>query len=477
MSRNLWISSLFLFFICLMMFSAPRVFAQIDFQGNGYLEYSHDTDLDTVYFEDWTDIYLGYKNWRIGARYEFHLPPQPYSLDTAGQGISQRFLEYRKDQLIVTVGNFYSLFGRGLVLRSFENRMLRWDTNIDGVKFDYYHRLLDFQVMGGRPRDRMGRRRDVLQGGILNVKPWQLLQVGSSMVSTYLNQQGRVYWGSFFAGLNFNWGNFYGERAFKDFSGIQPEGKAVHLSGNIFFGPFTLLAEYKNYDQYELTARTIDKSPASEMTYNNPPAVYREHLYTLMNRHQLVQNANDEEGYLLEFTWSFREQAILTLSHSRTENHKGDLLYREYYGQVEWDPSYSLDFVGGMGQQKDREATYLNFVATGKKGFHDYYSAKVIYEHQQVKVEYNDRQFYNQLFTLSLDRSPLLTLSLLAERTTDQLSEKDLWLAGQLDVQFLENFDLTIFGGSRREGKVCIGGVCVFRPPFEGVEIRLINRF
>jgi hypothetical protein len=477
MCRNLVFFCFHGIFVCLIMVLPSLTFAQFIIQGNGYLEYSRDTDLDTVYFEDWTDIDLVYKNWRLGARYEFHLPPQPYSLDTVGQGITQRFLEYRKEQLTMTVGNFYSLFGRGLVLRSFENRMLRWDSNIDGVKFDYYHRLFDFQILGGRPRDRRGRRRDALQGGFLTLKPLRFLHGGGSLVTTDLNEQGRVYWGSFFGGLTFERGSFYAERAFTDFSGIQPEGKAIYMAGDVYFGPVTVLIEYKDYDQYELKVTTVDKSPSSEMIYNNPPAVYREHLYTLMNRHQLVQNANDEKGYLLETTFSFRENTILTLSHSLTRNHQEDLLYREYYGQIEWDPSYVLNFVGGIGQQQDREAIYLNFVASSKKAFYDLYAIKAVYEHQQVKIQFNDRQYYNQLLTLSMDKSLLLTVSLLAERTTDQISAKDLWLAGQLDLHFLENFDLTLFAGSRREGKVCIGGICVFRPPFEGVEIRLINRF
>jgi hypothetical protein len=451
--------------------------AQINLYGNNYLEYAYDTDLDTTYFEDWADINFSYKNWRMGVRYEFHLPPQAFSQDSVGQGISQRFLEYKKEDLTVTLGNFYSLFGRGLVLRSFENRMLRWDTNIDGVKFDYYHEKLDFQILGGRPRDRRGRRREVLQGGVLNLKPLRLLNLGGSFVTTRLESKGKVNWGSVFGGLNFDWGSFYGERAFKDFPAPDNEGKALYLTGNVYFGQFTVLVEYKDYDHFDLTEPTVNKDPSSELTYNNPPAVFREHLYTLMNRHQLVQNADEEEGYLVELTYSLLDETVITLSHSQTKNHEGLVLYREYYGQVDWDPQYNLNFVGGVGEQKDPGARYLNFVGTGRWGFSDYNTFNVMLEHQHVKRLFNDRQFYNQLLTLSYDRSPRFTLSFIGEHSTDQESEKDIWLGGQVDLHFLENFDLTIFGGSRRKGKVCVGGICVLRPEFEGVEIRLINRF
>ena len=464
------------FFLYLVLWIFPLQ-AQIELSGNNYLEYSNDVDLDTVYFEDWTDLSLGYKNWRLGVRYEFHLPPQPYSQDSVGQGISQRFLEYKKDGLTFTIGNFYSLFGRGLVLRSFENRMLRWDTNIDGVKFEYYHDFIDFQILGGTPRDRRGRRREVLQGGTFTLKPLQMVYLGSSYVTSDLQSHGRVHWGAVHAGLNFDWGNFYAERAFKDFPDSELEGEAFYGMGNLFWGPFTALVEYKDYDQYDLTERTSEKNPPSELTYNNPPAVCREHLFTLMNRHQLVQNANDEKGYLVELTYTYQDALVLTVNHSKTENHQGLMLYHEYFGQLEWDPSYTLNFAGGAGEQKDPEARYLNLVGTAKYGFSDYYSAKMIIEHQHVTIQYNDRQFYNQMYTFSFDRSPRFTISVLGERSTDQETDKDLWLGGQLDIHFLDDFDLTIFGGARREGKVCIGGVCVFRPEFEGIELRLINRF
>ncbi len=456
---------------------AASLRAQLQLDGNNFLEYSQDLEIDTVYFENWTDISLSYANWRIGARYEFHLPPQPYSRDSVGQGISQRFLEYQKNSLSVTVGNFYSLFGRGLVLRSFENRMLRWDTNIDGVKFQYYHPFIDFEVIGGRPRDRRGRRRDALEGGSFNFKPSRWIHAGGSLVSTNIYGGSRETWGSLFGTLYTDWGSFYAERAVTNFPAAQPEGDALYLSGNLYRGPFTFLAEYKDYDNFDLTYRTRDKVPSSEITYNNPPTAYREHLYTLMNRHQLVQNPDNEKGYLLEMTFMLPRQALLTLSHSHTENQEDLVLYEEYYAQIDWDPSYDLGFVAGAGWQENQEAEYLNFVGSSKMSIGDYTSLKAIYEHQQVKIEYNDRQYYNQLVTLSLDRAPEVTFSFLGERSTDQLSDRDYWLAGQVDVHFLENFDLTLFGGSRREGKICIGGICIFRPPFEGIELRLINRF
>ncbi len=453
--------------------------AQLYLQGNSYLEYAVDRETDENYFEDWTDLSLRYQNWRLGARYEFHLPPQVYSQDSTGQGVSQRFLEYRKQNLTVTLGNFYALLGRGLVLRAFDNRMLRWDTNIDGAKFEYYHDKFDLKVLGGRMRDRRGRRHSVMQGGSLRLKPVYLFDIGGTFLTRRLETSERVYWGSGFATVNSDWGSLYFERAFKNYPDRFAKGKAYYLSGNFFWDAFTALVEYRYYEHFNLTETLVSKNPPSELTFNNPPSVVREHLYMLMNRHQHVMNANDEKGYLVELTYSVGEAGVLTLNHSRTRSLRPSVgeLYREYYGQFEYDPSSSLGLVAGAGEQKDAEARYLNFVGTMKLGLSTYNSLKAIFEHQHVKILLTDRQFYNQALSLSFDRTPYFTVSLLTERTTEQFSEQDFWVGGQLDVHFLENFDLSIFGGERREGKVCLGGVCIYRPEFEGVELRLINRF
>ena len=465
MNRRLLYGIIFILFFQL---SVVDSFSQLTYQGNNYLEWSIDRENDKQYFEDWAEFFLGYKDFRAGLRFEAHEPPQPYSPDTTGYGIAQRFLEYRKSYFTATLGNYYTLFGRGLVLRSFENRMIRWDTNIDGGKVDFNHPLLDAEVIAGRPRDRSGRRQEWLEGGYLKFKPISLLDIGGTFVTTDLKDKGRVYWGSVLADLNFDWGEFYFERAFKDFPSQYPKGKAYYLMGNIYYGNATLLVEYRDYDQFDIT---------EGLTYNNPPTVFREHLYTLLNRYQRVQDARDERGYQVEFTYGIGDNTVLTLNNNRTTNHNGLVLYREYYGQLEFDPSDYWSLVGGAGQQENLEARYLNFVGTAKWIISDYHAIKAIVEHQHAKILLNDRQYYDQALTLAYDIFSRVTLSLISERTTDQLSEEDYWIAGQVDVHLPKNFDLTVFGGNRRKGKICAGGVCINRPAFEGIEIRLLNRF
>ena len=66
-----------LFFLTIALSWDPAA-AQVEFQGNNYLEYAVDRQTDNRYFENWTDAFLSSGNWRLGIRYEFHLPPQPF---------------------------------------------------------------------------------------------------------------------------------------------------------------------------------------------------------------------------------------------------------------------------------------------------------------------------------------------------------------------------------------------------------------
>ena len=446
--------------------------AQINFQANSYIESAIDTGEDDRYFEDWTDVSLNYKNWRAGIRYEFHRPPFPFNQDKSSwNDLTQRFIEYRTGNMMFTAGNFYTLLGRGLVLRSYENRILRWDNNIDGGKFEFFHNFLDLKLLAGRMRDQLTEKHKTLYGGSINLKPISLFHFGGTFVQTKITNQGDVRWGSLFAGLSLDWADFYFEHAIKDFPKEKTAGKAYYVMGNAFRGPVSVLVEFRKYDRFNLEEGAL--------TFNNPPTVYREHLYTLLNRHQLVQDANDEEGYMVEVCYTLGELGILTLNHSRTKNSKNAILYREYYGQFEMDPSDALNLVLGGGHERDAATRYLNFVSTAKWGFGEYKALKIIFEHQHEKILLTDRQFYNQAITLSYEHASRFTLSLLTERTTEQeqFTEKNFWIGGQLDVHLPWNFDVTVFGGSRREGKICAGGVCIERPAFEGVEFRLIHRF
>ncbi len=76
---------------------------------------------------------MGKDGFRTGGRFSLHQPPASFGRQDTTWGPAHRFVEYRAHGFSARVGNFYALLGRGLVLRSYDSRTLRWVPNIDGV--------------------------------------------------------------------------------------------------------------------------------------------------------------------------------------------------------------------------------------------------------------------------------------------------------------------------------------------------------
>ena len=89
--------------------------------------------------------------------------------------------------------------------------------------------------------------------------------------------------------------------------------------------------------------------------------------------------------------------------------------------------------------------------------------------------------YYDQIISLSLSHSPIVSLTFTHERTTEwktrDWSGKKRWFIASLDVVLGESHNLTLSVGSRRAGKVCSGGVCTDRPALDGWEIKLLSQF
>lgn len=88
----------------------------------------------------WGNIIYRQGDFQAGVRFETYEPRtlgypagQPYS----GSGIGYRYATYTKDDLELTVGNYYEQFGTGLVFRSYEERYLGVDNAMDGARLKF----------------------------------------------------------------------------------------------------------------------------------------------------------------------------------------------------------------------------------------------------------------------------------------------------------------------------------------------------
>ena len=480
-------------FILLLLCCVLSAETRLRANGDNDLRYSvSQTDTGSQrYFENWADVTLGYENLTLNLVYEAHLPPHPSSLNpTVGQGIHRRTLGFKQGDLSLKAGNFYSVLGNGITLRTYENRAIGWDTHIDGASMDYLSDFFELKLLGGRPRDLFGNRKNSLQAGELRVTPIPLFYSGVTFLTTRDETDESTYWGSFYTKFDLPFGNIEGEFAARDFASHSnyagklvsqydsafPCGKALYVSSNWFVKDLTLLAQYKHYQGFNREENNV--------AYNCPPLAAKEHIFSLFNKRQLVQDADSEKGFLLEGSHPLWEDNIMTVNYSRTKSMEDRTLYREVYSQWDLEVPENWEWIAATGVQWNPEGRHLNFALHPAFPLTGPWSLKAEFQHQHTTMKFNERMFYSQHYSVSLERSPNITLSLVGEATTDQMDKSDLeagihkfWLGAGVNWNFLKNHDLAAFIGTRRKGKTCAGGVCAVKPELKGIELFLNSRF
>lgn len=83
----------------------------------------------------YANIFYTVGNFKAGIRLESYMPRiQGYPDRYDGTGLGMRYFGYSNGFVDVTLGNFYEQFGSGLLFRSYEDRALGYDNNMDGMR-------------------------------------------------------------------------------------------------------------------------------------------------------------------------------------------------------------------------------------------------------------------------------------------------------------------------------------------------------
>lgn len=442
------------------------------------MEWADWHDYNRRIWENWTDVTYQRQGVQLGGRYEINYPPDPfiYPQDSLLKQFDLTFLyaEYDYKNWNLRAGHFYSLFGRGLLLRTYEDRNLRVDNNILGGKVEYHDDLFLIKAIAGQMRDRYNRRGHTVYGADVEVKPASFLQVGAN----YLFQTNPDGYSSSIGAARMNWlwswGDLYAEFARPQRSNTY----SSYLGCTGALGDFTFTAEYKNYNQLGFKNKY-------NTDYNAPPALTREHTFTLLNRHPHALNLDDEQGYQLEVTWFPVVTWEVIANHSKTISHQHHRLFEEYYlechntffqnkFETRLAGAWTFDFI--TNTENITTIVDPQIELTKRDAIH------LSWQHQHTKNRFDLSEYDTELMIIEYSRSPHGSLALVGEYTNQfKLNnvemERHTWLYGRLTLNFYNNQELHFLYGSRQAGFVCVGGICRYEPEFRGVEVRLVNRF
>lgn len=471
---------------------APLACAQGHFaeqvRATDQFEYSYSTGTSQEIVENWLDLsyYLG--GIHTGLLLNSQQPAEEGGRENR---IQHRFFEYRTEGVDIRAGHFYGLFGRGLLFAAYEDRMIRVDTALDGLLVSGRRGRLQGTVFTGAPsaleRDVRGldTEVDLGRGGMLGFTG--LTHRADDLVEA----DGRIHREWAVAGRLIKFFSFgdcyfeYGRKKGYDYEIVPDDrfqnGEAYYGSVNVFGGPFALALEGKSYRKFTVLRRVDGKT-----ALNRPPALVREHIYTLLNRAPLVLDPDDERGGQAELTYSGPSGWSALLNASRTERHNGHLVFEEAYGHVEKEDVGPLRLRGGFGYQdsEGRRQTVIGEITWQLDPLH---SLTFVGEHQHVRLgggpDFDLGDFDQQFLKLEYAVAPVWVFTAMLElnnkfdeqRTSNE--KRGPFPAAQISYASSVGTSVALWAGKRQAGQLCSGGVCKFEPAFEGVELFGIIRY
>lgn len=432
------------------------------------------------HLDNWLDLNISQSKISIDLGFEIHTPPFPGSFSPSDTlGIQFRSIQYETQELTLELGHFYATLGNGIVLKSYEDREMGWNTNIDGVRFSHSSSLVEASFWGGKMRDTFGRRYELIQGGSTKAHLSSYFKPGFNTVVTQIDDISH-HWGSFTSDFYFSWMDLKLELASFDFwDGVHNWKKqsASYLNTNIFLSSYALFIEAKYYKDFAISQNNLE--------YNAPPPVTQVHFFSLFQDNNPVDfRGNDEKGFLIEASGELFSDLFSSFSYSQTQsiNHS-QVLFEEVYTQLEY-PIKKASTLTGFGYQKDFNGYSLQAGShlTIPLSSHSF-SLSFAHQHKTINRSFLiPREYFLQSYELGYSW-PQFTTSIISTLSSEPniLDSNKLishyWIGGQVDFKLADSHSLSLFAGTRKEGKICAGGVCVKKPELVGAELTIKSNF
>jgi len=472
------------------------------------LEYSYNVDGDYDILENWLNLDYFHGIFSAGLRLDVFEPNDPDPSISRGKEkyaeIDYTYIQAnignKREGLEIVGGNYYTIFGRGMVLNSYEDRAIRVDNNLLGIKAT--GRFAGFVLTGlsGMAANFRNERRDILHAIDVEYRKWDFLKIGATLASNLppSDEQARTTMASVRVLPSFWDIDMYAEYTAKFNEDILQSnldgsgsivGEGIYGNLNFYFGSLSLLGEYKYYDNFAFYSQD------GTIFYNKPPDVRLEYTYILPNRHPSPLNANNETGFQVVGGYNLDDDTYFTAAYSLTKTLNSSSFYqrinqtslpvvtqlKELYltAQRDWE---SITLIGAFAYNQELSTNTKNIIPIleGRFYFGEVNTFKIILEHQHVTDNSTTEEYYTDVVTLEYLRSPNFSIALVSELQTKEPEPDNVVRKYYGFVQATYKIggyaDLSLLIGSRQAGNICIGGVCRYEPEFKGVELALLTR-
>lgn len=286
-------------------------------------------------------------DFAAGIRYESYLNPlSGYPTTFNGTGLGYRYLSWKKEDLSVTVGNFYEQFGSGMILRSYEERNLGIDNAFDGIGVKYNpYKGIYLKGLVGKQRhqfnDGFENGNGIIRGVDGEVSINELfdsafvdskfqVSLGGSFVSKYNNDNKTDEFilpknvGAYGGRLNMRYGKFRfsGEYIYKendpypydqdpDFNYIYKNGEGLLLNFGYSKKGLGIDVSAKHNDNMLWRSTNISTGP-TDLMMGFIPALTKQHTYNLASTlYPYATNAQGEIAFQADIIYKIPKKTKL----------------------------------------------------------------------------------------------------------------------------------------------------------------------
>jgi len=481
-------------------------------QGLGFanhLEYSYNVETEREILENWLNLDYTLGMFSSGLRLDIFQPNDPDPSISRGKDKYAEidFVYFKADigekyeGIAITGGNFYTLFGRGMVLKSYEDRAIRIDNNLLGLKVIGKYSGFVLTGLSGMAANSSNERKDILHAADLEYRGWRPLKVGATIASNLppSEETARTTLASIRALPSFWNVDIYTEYTVKFnedikqniFSGSESiVGQGFYGNLNFYLGSLSLLGEYKYYDNIAFTSQD------GTIFYNTPPSVRIEYTYILPNRHPSPLNQANEQGFQIAAGYNLSDDTYLNAAFTQTKTLPSSSYYQrvnqidipvttqlqELYlsGQQDWSNDLTTIAAFAYNEELATNTKNITPILENRFYFNEVNTIKLVLEHQHVTDKTTTEEYYSDVVSIEYLRSPSFSIAIVTELQTKEPDPGNIvrkfWGFVQAGYKIGGHTDISLLIGTRQAGNICIGGVCRYEPAFQGVELKLLTR-
>lgn len=446
---------------------------RIGYNGRIYGKYSDDDIAELTKWEKEFELSLSYGDWDSYMRWSdvntFHDQQEPFRWEKGR-------LRYRGNDISITVGSFGQLFGRGLALNMYEDRILDHDNELEGVKAELALGDAEVTALWGTRKLRTERTNATVTAARIAGPVAEGLEIGGHVARvefpdySYTPETPNMLEYDLYGGdVTIRSGPFrmiaetvrlqrdeleYGQGDW-DYSGDNGHGYYSNASYN--GDGFVLGAEYKDYNGLLHPFAVL-------------PPVRR------FNEAASAQPNNDK-GYLLSLFWNpFRNGSHFDIHYAQDNMHEKGLGYTEAALVYASPPTKQTSWVGEywhvheLGQDMDFQRLTVNHAVTPD------WAAGTFMERQGIDPGYIDA-YTDYILEAEVAYQSKFNAAYTYETTGESDVTEDNWGLWEFKFKPDELQEMTLAVGSRREGIACSGGVCRLEPAFDGIRVDYLRRF